>query len=64
MDYPTIVGEDIKYHVKKSIRNLQHRNIDVHSRRLIYEFPVDGVKFISRFQSHCANMTFAEKNQI
>ena len=32
MDYPTIGGEDIKYQVKKAIRNLLHENIDVHSR--------------------------------
>ena len=36
-------------------------NIDVHSRRLIAEFPKDGIKCIETLQSHCANMTFAEK---
>ena len=41
--------------------NLLHTNIDVHSRRLISEFPADGVKFISKLQSHCANMTLLEK---
>ena len=44
--YPKIGGEDIKDYVKKEIRNLLHANIDVHSRRLISEFPVDGVKCI------------------
>ena len=34
--------------------------MDFHSRRLIAEFPVDGVKCISKLQSYCANMTFAE----
>ena len=57
-DYPTIGVEDIKYYVKKEIGNILHANIDVHSRRLISEFPVDGVKRISKLQSHCANMTF------
>ena len=41
--------------------NLLHENINFHSRRLISEFPVDGVKYISKLQSHCAYMTFAEK---
>ena len=33
---------------KKSIRNLLHDNIDVHSRRLIAEFPKDGIKSIEK----------------
>ena len=44
LDYSKIVGEDLKYFVKKSIRNLLHANIDVHNRRLIAELPGDGVK--------------------
>ena len=63
IDYPTIPGEDIKYCVKKASRNLLHVNIDVHSRRLLAELPGDGVKFISKLQYHCANITFSE-NQI
>ena len=63
LDYPTIGVEDIKYYVKKEIGNILHANIDVHSRRLISEFPVDGVKSISKLQSHCANMTFSEKRR-
>ena len=63
LDYPKIGGEDIKYYVKKSIRNLLHANIDVHSRRLISEFPGDGVKCISKLQSHFANVTFDEKSR-
>ena len=43
------------------IRNILHENIDVHSRRLIAEFPGDGVKYISKLQSHCTNMTFTDK---
>ena len=46
---------------KIAIRDLLHANIDVHSRRLIAEFPKDGIKCIEKLQSHCANMTFAEK---
>ena len=61
IDCPNIGGEDIKYHIKKAIRNLLHENIDVCSRRLIVEFSGDGVKLISKLQYHCANMTFAEK---
>ena len=46
---------------KKSIRNLLHTNIDVHSRVFIDEFPKYGIKCIDKLQSHCANMTFADK---
>ena len=56
-----IGGEDIKDYVRKKIRNLLHANIDAHSRRSIYEFPVDGVKSVTKLQSHCANMTFGKK---
>ena len=38
-------------------------NIDVHSRRLISEFPKYGLKCIEKLQSHCANMTFADKSR-
>ena len=48
LDYSTIGGEDIKYYIKKAIIYILHENIDVHSRRLIYEFPVDVVKLISK----------------
>ena len=40
-----------------------HANIDLHSRRLISEFPKDGIKCIETLQSHCANMTFADKRR-
>ena len=40
-----------------------HANIDVHSRRFIAELPKDGIKFIEKLQSHCANMTFADKSR-
>ena len=46
---------------KKSIRNLFHANIDVHSRSLIVEFLKYGIKCIEKLQAHCANMTFADK---
>ena len=56
LEFRKIGGEDIKYFVKNSIRNLLISNIDVHVRRLIASFPVDGVK-----QLHCANMNFSDK---
>ena len=40
-----------------------HANIDVHSRRLIVEFPEYGIKCIEKLQSHCANMTFSDKSR-
>ena len=40
-----------------------HANIDVNSRRLIAELPVDGIKCIEKLQSHCANMTLADKSR-
>ena len=48
---------------KDSIRNLLNENIYVHRRRLIAGFPVDGIKCIKKLQSHCANMTFADKSR-
>ena len=38
-----------------------HANIDVHSRRLIAEFPKDGIRCIEKLVSHCASITFANK---
>ena len=46
LDYPKIGGEDIKDLLKKAIRNLLHPTIDVHSRRLTAEFPIDGINCI------------------
>ena len=46
LDYPKIKGDGVDDHAKKSIRNLLHDNIDVHSRRLIAEFPKYGIKCI------------------
>ena len=40
-----------------------HANIDVHSIRLIAKFPKDGIKCIEKLQSHCTNMTFADKSR-
>ena len=48
---------------KKAIRNLLHANIDAHRRRLIADFPKDGIKCIEKLRSHCANMTFADKSR-
>ena len=46
LDYQKIGGEDIRDFKKEAIRNILHSNIDVHSRRLISEFPADGIKCI------------------
>ena len=47
LDYPKIEGDDfIEDYSKKAIRNLLHANIDVHSRRLIAEFPTDGINVL------------------
>ena len=63
LDYPKIGGDNVKDYAKQSIRNLLHANSDVHSRRLIAEFPKDGIKCIEKLQSNCANMTFADKSR-
>ena len=64
LDYPKIGGDDIiGDFAKKTIRNLLHANIDVHSRKLISGFPRYGIKCIEKLQSHCANMTFADKSR-
>ena len=61
--YPKIGGDYIEDYEKKAIRNILHANIYVHSRRLIAEFSTDGIKCIEKLQSHCANMTFADKSR-
>ena len=48
LDYAKKGGDDIEYYSKKAIRNILHANIDVHSRSLISEFPVDGIKCIEK----------------
>ena len=63
IDYPKIRGGGIKYYAKKAIRNILHADIDVHSRILIAEFSMDGIKCIEKLQSHCASMTFSEKSR-
>ena len=62
LDYPEIGGGDIKYYVRKAIRNVLHVDIDIHSRRLISEISLDGTKCIYKLHSHCANMNFSEKS--
>ena len=62
-DYPKMEGGNVKDYAKQAIRKLLHANSDVHSRRLIAEFPKDGIKCIEKLQSHCANMTFADKSR-
>ena len=57
-------GDDvIEDYPKKAIRNLLRANIDVPSRRLIAEFPKDGIKCIEKLQSNCANITIADKSR-
>ena len=63
IDYPKIGGDDIEDYARNTISNPLHANIDVHSRRFIAEFPMDGIKCIEKLQSHCANMTFADKSR-
>ena len=49
LDYTKIGGDDvIEDYTKKAIRDLLHSNIDLHIRRLISEFPKDGVKCIEK----------------
>ena len=64
LDYPIIGGDDIiEDYAKNAIGDFLHANIDVHSRRLIAEFPKDGINCIEKLQSHCANMTFTDKSR-
>ena len=35
----------------------------MHSRRLLPEFPGDGIKCIEKLKSHCDNMTFADRSR-
>ena len=42
-DYPKLQGVNIKEYAKTAIRSLLHANSCVHSRRLIAEFPEDGI---------------------
>ena len=63
IEYPKIGGDDIEDYAKKSRKNILYANIDVQSRRLIYELPIDGIKCSEKLQSHCANMTFSDKSR-
>ena len=56
-------GGNVKYYAKQAIRYLLHANSCVDSRRLISGFPEDGIKCMEKLQSHCANMTFADKSR-
>ena len=63
LDYPEIGGGNVKDYAKQAVRNLLHANSDVHSRRLFSDFSKDGIKCLGKLQSHCANMTFADKSR-
>ena len=61
--YPKLEGGNIKDYEKMAIMNLLHANSCVHSRRLIAGLPDDGIRCMGKLQSHCANMTFADKSR-
>ena len=62
LDYTKIRWyDDIEDYEKKDSRNLMQANTDVHSRRLISEFPKNWIKCIGGLQSYCENMTFSDK---
>ena len=62
-DYPKMGEGDVKYYAKHAIKKLLHANICVHRRRLIAEFPEDGIKCMEKLQSHCAKINFADKSR-
>ena len=53
----------LKIMKKRLSETFFHANIDVHNIRLIAEFQKYGIKCIEKVQSHCANMTFADKSR-
>ena len=63
LDDLKIGGDDIEDYSRNTIRNILHSDIDVHSIRLIAEFPIDIINCIEKLQSHCANMTFSDKSR-
>ena len=64
IDYTKLGGDNIKYNVNKAISNLLHVNIDVDIIIVIAEFPVYGIKCISKLQPIFANMIFLTKLDI
>ena len=49
-DYPELEGMILNIMQKRPFRNILHANIDVHRRRFISEFPMDGIKRIEKLQ--------------
>ena len=49
-DYPKMEGGNVKDYAKMAIKNLLRANSFVHSRRLIAEFPEDGIKCLEKLQ--------------
>ena len=47
-DYPKMEGGNIKDYLKMAIRNLLYANSCVRSRRLIAEFPENGIKCMEK----------------
>ena len=50
IDYTKTGGDYIEDYAKKSISNPLHANIYVHTRILIAELPIDGIKCIEKLQ--------------
>ena len=50
LDYPKMGEENVKDYAKQAIRNLLRANSDVHIRRLIADFPKDGIKCLEKLQ--------------
>ena len=47
-DYPKMEGGGVKYYAKQAIRNLLRANSCVNSKKLIAEFPEDGIKYLEK----------------
>ena len=61
IEYLKIGGYDIEDYANNSVTNILPANSDIHRRRLIYEFPMDGIKCIKKLASNDANMNFLTK---
>ena len=48
LDYPNIGRVYNEDYARKAIMNSLHANIDVHSRILIAELPIDGIECIEK----------------
>ena len=64
VEYPSIGGVDFPYYDKKATWKLLHAYIYVHSQKLIYGYPGDGVQATKILQSQDENMIFFIKADI